>query len=226
VPEQAPDWNAHLAREEARYRDGEARLESERDADSRQRQLTRLANAANGAGLALLMAGRGDNGAAWLERAADRYRESFADAPPESWGRPIAAMKARLLAGDAAGAREDARWALDAGAATSTSPIGRYAAALACLVLGDDVGARIHADAIRTRDDFPHDVGDALAFVAAHDPIGYTNAIELVLASFEQRDDYLEDMPVADTVLVLQALAERRGLHVALSSSLLPADGA
>jgi hypothetical protein len=226
VPEQAPDWNAHLAREEARYRDGEARLESERDADSRQRQLTRLANAANGAGLALLMAGRRDDGAAWLERAADRYRESFADAPPDSWGRPIAAMKARLLADDAGGAREDARWALDAGAATSTSPIGRYAAALACLVLGDDVGARIHADAIRTRDDFPHDVGDALAFVAAHDPIGYTNAIELVLASFEQRDDYLEDMPVADTVLVLQALAERRGLHVALSSSLLPDDGA
>jgi hypothetical protein len=43
-----------------------------------------------------------------------------------------------------------------------------------------------------------------------------------VLDSFETRDAYLEDIPVADTVLVLQALAARRGLEAALSSELLP----
>ena len=37
-----------------------------------------------------------------------------------------------------------------------------------------------------------------------------------VLASFESRDDYLEGVPVADTVLVLRALATRRGLTVEL----------
>jgi hypothetical protein len=44
-----------------------------------------------------------------------------------------------------------------------------------------------------------------------------------VLESFESRDDYLEDVPVADTVLVLQALARRRDLAIDLSeSALLP----
>jgi hypothetical protein len=44
-----------------------------------------------------------------------------------------------------------------------------------------------------------------------------------VLESFETRAEYLEDLPIADTVLVLQALAERGGLAVVeLSSPLLP----
>ena len=50
--------------------------------------------------------------------------------------------------------------------------------------------------------------------------------VESVLDSFETREEYLEDIPVADTVLVLQALAARRGLAVELSSSLLPATSA
>jgi hypothetical protein len=216
------DWQAHVDREDARYRDGESRLPQAADAESRQRQLTRLGNASAGAGLALLMAGRRDEAAARLARAAERYRESFADAPPGSWGRPIGAIKARLLAGDSDGAAADARWALEAGAAEADSPIGRYAAALAFLVLGDDEDARIQADAIRTRDDFPGEVGDALAFIAAHDVVGYTLAVEGVLESFEQRDEHLEDIPVADTVLVLQALAERRGISAELDSPLLP----
>jgi tetratricopeptide (TPR) repeat protein len=219
---EAEDWAAHLEREERRYADGEARLPDAADADARQRQLTRLGNAAGGAGLALLMAGRHDEAAKWLERAAGRYRESFADAPPGSWGRPLGAMKALLLAGDPPGAEEAARWALEAGAADAPSSIGRYAAALALLVLGGDERARIHADAVRIRDDFPHDVGDALAFVAARDIVAYTEAIESVLASFEARDEYLEDLPVADTVVVLQILARERGLDVPLSSPLLP----
>ncbi|HET7760363.1 MAG TPA: hypothetical protein VFK62_10605 [Gaiellaceae bacterium] len=217
------DWAAHLEREQRRYADGEARLPDAADADARQRQLTRLGNAAGGAGLALLMQGRRDEAGAWFRRAAARYRESFADAPPDSWGRPLGAMKALLLADDVAGAEEAARWALDAGTAEAASPIGRYAAALALLVLGEDVRARPHADAIRIRDDFPHDVGDALAYLAARDVIGYTEAVESVLASFETRDEYLEDLPIADTVLVLQVLARERGLEVPLSSTLLPA---
>jgi tetratricopeptide (TPR) repeat protein len=219
------DWAAHFAREEARYRDGETRLGSAAetpDADVRQRQLTRLGNAAGGAGLALLMQGRRDEAAEWLARAADRYRESFADAPPGSWGRPIGAVKTLVLAGDWEHAEEAARWALESGAAQAESPIGRYAAALALLTLGRDAEAREHADAIRTRVDFPRDVGDALAFLAAHDVAGYAVAVESVLESFETRDEYLEDIPVADTVLVLQALAARRGMAAELESPLLP----
>ncbi len=227
------DWAAHLEREESRYRDGQARLGAARDdpaahadaaedSDAHQRQLTRLGNAAGGAGLALLMLGRPGEAAAWFEQAARRYRESFADAPPGSWGRPIGAVKSLVLAGDWPAAEEAARWTLVTGAPDAESPIGRYAAALALLVLGDDEEARPHADAIRTRDDFPRPVGDALAFLAAKDLLGYTEAVEAVLDSFETREEYLEEMPVADTVLVLQALATRRGMSVELRSPVLP----
>lgn len=216
------DWPARFERERERYADGEARLPDAGDADARQRQLTRLGNAAGGAGLALLMQGRGDEAAGWLHLAAERYRESFADAPPASWGRPIGAVKSLVLAGDWPAAEDAARWALETGTGGAASPIGRYAAALALLVLGDDEQARRQADAIRIAEGFPHDVGDALAYVAAQDVLGYTEAVESVLASFETREAYLEDLPVADTVLVLQALARRRGIDVPLSSPLLP----
>lgn len=201
------DWEAVARRQEERY---EGALGD-----------VLRGNAAYGAALARLMLGDGGGARAWFDRAVEAYRASWADAKPESWGRPIAAIKSRLLAGDPAEA--EARWALEAGADESGSPIGRYAAALAHLVLGDDGRARAHADAIRTREDFPSDVGDALAMIAAGtDTVGYVDAIERVLESFEERGEYLEDVPVADTVLALQALAERRGLRAELTSPLLP----
>jgi hypothetical protein len=202
------DWAEVARRQERRSRDAQGAV--------------LRGNAAYGAGLAYLMLGEGDAARAWLDRAVEAYRDSWADAPPGSWGRPIATMKCRLLVGEPA--EDEARWALDAGADGSDSPIGRYAAALALLVLGEDARARMHADAIRSRDDFPKAVGDALAMIAAGtDSVGYTEAIEAVLESFETRDEYLEDVAVADTVLVLQALAARRGLAAELSSPLLPA---
>ena len=214
------DWDDIVEREIGRYHDGEARLPAE--ADPRQRQLTRMGNAANGAGLALLMLGRRDEAAKWFGHAAERWRESFGDAPPDSWGRPIGAIKARLLAGDRPRAEEAARWTLEVGAAGSQSPIGRYAAVLAHLALGQDEEARPLASSLREREDFPNDVADALATLAAADRPGYVLAVESVLESFESREEYLEDVPIADTVLVLQALAADRGLEAELSSGLLP----
>jgi len=168
------------------------------------------------------MAGDTDRSHEWFGRAVERYRESYALAPPASWGRPIGIVKSRILAGDWAGAEADAGWTLAQGAAETESPIGRYAATLALLVLGRDQDARVLADGLRTHDGFPHDVGDALAFIAAQDALGYVEAVEAVLESFESRDGYLEELPVADTVIVLQALAARRGLAAKLSSDLLP----
>jgi hypothetical protein len=202
-----------------------------------------MGNAAAGAGLSLLMDGRRDEASEWLRRAAERYRESMADAPPASWGRPLGAMKALVIRAAYAGkaglgsvsgvasdgrsedwpaAEEAARWTLELGADEAESPIGRYAGALALLVLGRDAEARPVAESLRERDDFPADVAEALSALAASDRPGYVDAAESVLQSFEARDEYLEDVPVADTVLVLQALAGRRGLAAALSSPLLP----
>jgi hypothetical protein len=182
-----------------------------------------MGNAAAGAGLALLMDGDPERAAEWLGHAHDAYRASWDDAPPGSWGRAIAMLKARILGGEWLGAEQDAAWTLEQGAAEAESPIGRYAGCLALLTLGRGAEARVLADGLRTHDDFPTAVGDALAMIAAEDRVGYTEAVETVLESFETRDEHLEDVPVADTVLVLQALADRRGLAVELESALLPA---
>jgi hypothetical protein len=214
------DWEERAARARERYEDGVSRLPD--DPDQRQRQLTRTGNAAWSAGLSLLMVGPRDEGAEWLLRAAERYRESWPEAPPSSWGRPIGALKSRLIAGDLQGARSDAGWALEAGAAEAESSIGRYAAALAHLVLGDDAAVAGLAAALGSRDDFPAAVAGCLAGLAARDAAGYERSLRELLADFEGREEFLEDTPVADTVLALQALAAARGLAVELGSPLLP----
>jgi hypothetical protein len=205
------DWVSLFERERGRYEDGEARFDPA--------QLVRMGNAAYGAGLALLMLGRDEESREWLDRAAARWRESWAHATQESWGRPIGVVKARLIAGDENGAREAASWALELGSEGAESPIGRYAACLALLTLERWVDARLVAITIRERDDFPQAVADALTTIAAHDVAEYTEALEAVLDSFETREEYLEDAAVADTVLALQALARRRGIEVELPPS-------
>ena len=216
------EWGEHVAREQERYRDGAARVPELDDPDARQKQLTRMANAAGGAGLALLMQRRDGEAKEWFSLAAGCYRESFSDAPPGSWGRPIGAMKNLLLGGDWKGAEAAAEWALSVGAAAAESPIGKYAACLAFLILERDREARFVADDLRTHDGFPTDVADALAMISAQDVAGYTLAVEAVLETFETRDEYLEDIPAADTVIVLQTLAAQRDMAAELESPLLP----
>ena len=178
------DWDAHAEREEERYRDGLERLPD--DPERRQKQLVRVAMAAGGAGLARLMQGRKGEAAGWFARSAERYRESWEDAPPGSWGRLIGALKSRILAGDWERAAEDARWALAEGPGASDSPIGAYAAALAALTLGDDARAAELVERLRV-EEFPEPVADALAALAAADPDGYKGPVGRVLESFETR---------------------------------------
>jgi hypothetical protein len=214
------DWEERARSAQARYEDGAVRLPE--GGDERQRQLTRMGNAAWAAGLSLLMLARRGAADDWLVRAAETYRRSWPDAPPGSWGRPIGAMKSRLIAGDLAGAREDAEWALEAGAAGSESPIGRYAAALARLVLGDDAEAGALAETLEGAEAIPPAVVASLVALAARDAPAYEPAIRALVADFEAREEFLEDTPVADTVLALQALAAERWIVIELSSPVLP----
>jgi hypothetical protein len=208
------DWEGLCARERSRYEDGAARLSPE--------QLVRLGNAAYGAGLVLLMLGRRGEAETWLGRAAARWHESWEHATPTSWGRPIGSIKASLIAGRDEDAVAFAEWALALGTREADSPIGRYAAVLALLVLDRDAEAAALASTLRGLDDFPGDVAEALTLVAGRDADRYRGAVGAVLESFESRESYLEDVPVADTVLVLEALARRRGFGAELSSVLLP----
>ena len=213
------NWDAHAEREESRYADGLSRLPE--DSDARQKQLVRVAMAAGGAGLARLMQGRRAEAVGWLARSAERYRESWEGAPAGSWGRLIGAIKSRILAGDWEGAADDSQWALEQKPAESESPVGTYAAMLALLTIAEDERASELAPALG-KDDFPQPVSDALTALAGRDRDSYSDAVRRVLESFETREAYLEDIPVADTVLVLDALAARRGMAVEPRSALLP----
>ena len=209
------DWIPVADEKRARY--------AETHGDLDERGLVRRGNAAYAAGLALLMAGDPE-AADWLRLAAARWRESWdAGDGHESWGRPIGALKASLLAGDEAAVEEFARWALDVGSATAESPIGRYGGTLALLALGRWAEARHTAESLRERDDFPHDVADAVTYIATNDVVEYVEAVESVVESFETREEFLEDMRVADTALVLHELARRRGIDESLpASAVLP----
>jgi hypothetical protein len=202
------DWRERYESAAARYAAGETRELDER-------QLVQLANSAWAAGLSLRMDGDRERAASWLRRSAERYRESWdAGGAPDAWGRPLGALKALLIAGD--DASELARWTLETCLGVryldmSLSPIGRYAGAFALLVLGRDEEAGEVATTLG--DGFPGDVADSLGALARHDAARYRAAVASVRRSFEERDAFLEDVPVCDTALALDALAERRGLR-------------
>jgi hypothetical protein len=205
-------WRERYDRAAARYAAGETRELDER-------QLVQLANSAWAAGLSALMAGDRWEAWRWLRQAAARYRESWdAGGAPDAWGRPIGALKAFLIAGEAG--REHglpdnslllaAQWALDVGATKAESPIGRYAGVLALLVLDRDAEAAALVPTLGG--DFPSDVRDALAAIVDRDAEAYRDAANRIRRSFETREAHLEDVPVPDTALALDALAARRGL--------------
>ena len=210
------DWLALAAEKQARYSSSHGALD--------ERAVVRLGNAAYAAGLALLMA-RSPDAAEWLRRAAERWRASWdLGAGVDSWGRPVGALKASVLAHDDDTAVELACWTLGLGTVTAASPIGRYGGALALVVARQYDEAADVAATLCALDDFPRDVGDALVAIASSDAGALPPALSSVVRSFETRDDYLEDVAVADTALVLHSLARTRGLESVLPCSpVLPA---
>ena len=195
------DWREHYARAAARYAAGETRELDER-------QLVQLANSAWAAGLSLLMAGDREEAAEWLRRSAARYRESWDAGLGRCVGTPIAAMKALLIAGD--DAHEVAQWTLEHAVRArriADRPLRRRARAARARPDGEagELAATLG-------DEFPSDVAAALAALAARDADAYAAASARVLRSFGEQEKFLEDVPVSDTALALDALAARRGL--------------
>ena len=217
----AVDWEARLSWADAEH---ERRAATPAGEDEREDfRLAAIAGASWAAGLSCAMLGRREDAENWLRQAADEYATSWRAAPLGAWGRPIAMIRCRLLAGDLEGARADASAALEAGAADAAGPIGGYCAALALLTLGRDAEAAPVAGRIAGEGLEPVAVAHALAALAGSDAEAYAAARLDVLGSFEARDAFLEGVRVADTVLVLDTLARERGLEAPrLESPLLP----
>lgn len=213
------DWQARRtwAASEHEARSSRSPTDGERE-DFR---LAGIAGASWAEGLSALMLGQRSDALRLLGRAAAEYRASWVAAPAASWGRPIAAMRCGLLAGATEGLEADAVETLAVGAAAATGPIAAYAASLALLVVRRDAEALPIAVALQDREDFVAPVADALVALADGDDRAYALASAAVLRSFEERDAFLEDIPVADTVLVLDVLAAARAIPVARAESKL-----
>jgi hypothetical protein len=130
-------------------------------------------------------------------------------------------LKAAVLAGDGASEAEYARKELaDADPESATAA---YAGALAALILGDDSEAQACAATMSAGNEAFGRTAEVIAALAARDPSRYDAALAAIVADFEARTEHLTGVAIADTALVLAALAARRGMVAAVQSSVLPA---
>jgi hypothetical protein len=157
-----------------------------------------------------------------LRAAAERYRASWELAPPGSYGRLIGMLKALVIAGDdarAAAAYVREQVPEDEGA----SPAAWYALAIAALIDGDDDLARRAAAGMLAGSEPFRRAADAIDALARGDGPAYAAAAAAIVADFEGRTEHLTGVPIADTALMLERLAERRSLAAHPASALLPA---
>jgi uncharacterized protein len=175
----------------------------------------REAIAADGDAHRALLAG--DDARPALRRAMDAYRRSWEAAPPGSYGRLVGYAKAAILAGE----NPLAYIAEQLGPEDRTPP-ACWARALAYLADGNDQRAARGADGMRAGSDAFNRAADAVHALAAADRDAYRAAIDAIVADFAARETHLTGVPIADTALVLDRLAERRGLAAHPDSPLLP----
>jgi hypothetical protein len=154
-----------------------------------------------------------------MAAAAERYRASWERAGPRSFGRLVGMLKAALIAGDAADAARYTREQLEAGA---DSPPSWYALALAAAALNEDDALARAADEMRAGGDAFARTADALSALARRDSAAYAHALNAIVADFEARDAHLTGVAFADTALMLERLAQARGLAAHPRSALLP----
>jgi hypothetical protein len=164
----------------------------------------------------------GDPGAvAGFREASERYRRSWELAPPRSFGRLIGMLKALVLAGGAEAAQDAARYVLDELGGELDSPASSYAAAIARLVLGDDEAAARAAEGMAQASPAFVRTAEAITAIAQRDRARYDVALAAIVADFESRDEHLTGVRIADTALMLERLAEPRGVAARPSSAVL-----
>jgi hypothetical protein len=166
--------------------------------------------------LEAVLAGAGGSGV--LAEARDRYLASYDAAGPPAWGRLIGALKMAILAG--ADVEPIARRALAEAGAAATPPAA-YVRALAAAAVGDEPEPAAIQAMVAAGDAFER-TGRALDALGAGDPDRYRAAVADVHADFEARAQFL-GAAVADTVMVLERLADTRGIAARPESRLLPA---
>lgn len=167
-----------------------------------------------------LVAGRSDEARRRLREAAELYRRSYELAPPRSYGRMVAHLKSAIIGG---GPPDAAAWARAALGDACDSPTSCYALAVARLAEGDDEGALAACEGMREGDAAFGRAADAIAALARRDREAYAGAVAGIVADFAGRNAHLTGVAIADTALLMQALAAPRGLAIPPDPPLLPA---
>jgi hypothetical protein len=167
-----------------------------------------------------LLAGDREAARRALAEAASRYRASWEAAPPTAYGRLVGMVKDAVLAGDP---RDEARLVREALGGDPDSPTAAWALAIAALADGEDALARRAAERMRAGGEAFARTADAVAALAAGDGDVYAAALQGIVADFEGRQAHLTGIAIADTALLLERLAEPRGLAVRPDSPMLPA---
>jgi hypothetical protein len=166
----------------------------------------------------LLLAGDRDAAEPLLLEAAGLYRRSWEDAHATAFGRLSGMLKAAIIAG---GGEEEAAYAR-AQVDEAATPASAYVVAVAALVEGDNAAAGEAAGRMAEGDGAFARAGEAIAALAAGDGERYAGAVEAIVRDFESRDRHVTGVGIADTALMLEQLAARRGLRAGVVSDLLP----
>jgi len=190
--------------------------------DGEHRDLMLSAIVAEGEAHAALLTGETEAASAAYIRAVDGYRASWAIAPPRSYGRLVGLLKAAVLAGAPCPAATEVRAALEGDADADGSPVANYVLAVAALVLHDDDAVAAHAEVMEGASEAFQRTARALRALAAGDAAGYEEAITAIEADFAAREEHLTGIEIADTAVMLELLAEERGLAAHLASPLVP----
>ncbi|MCU0306816.1 MAG: hypothetical protein MUE51_03435 [Thermoleophilia bacterium] len=169
-----------------------------------------------------LLEGDPEGAAPVFRAAAAAYRASFAVAPPRSYGRLVGMLKAAVIGGGGEDAAAHAREHLPA---PCDSPAACYALALAAAVLGDRAALAEGAAGMRGAGDHFARVADALEALADGRREAYGAALLGIVADFEGREEHLTGVAIADTAVMLEALAGRAGMALGPRSRVLPPRG-
>ena len=177
--------------------------------------------AAEGEAHAALLAGDAHAAAAAYALAVERYRGSWALAPPKSYGRLVGLLKAAVLGGTARPAAEEVRAALAGDPDAAGSPVASYVLAVAALIVGDDNAVAPLADVMEPRGGAFERTATALRALAARDGEAYAAAAAAIADDFAGRDEHLTGVAIADTAIMLEIVARERGLAAGLESPLV-----
>ena len=189
--------------------------------DGEHRDLMLAAIKAEGEAHAALLAGDTQAATAAYARAIERYRASWALAPPKSYGRLVGLLKAAVLGGNGRAAADEVRAALDGDPDAAGSPVASYVLAVAALIAGDDDAVAPLAEVMEPRGGAFERTAAALRALAAGDGAAYAAAAAAIADDFAAREEHLTGVAIADTAIMLEIVARERGLAAGLESPLV-----